>query len=84
MLKGNAYAFKELSDRVYGKMKETVAVDVNPYRRMSDEDLKARIKQLEAELGYAPALPSASEDPKTKPAKENAPEAVSRAFKTTF
>ena len=43
LLKGNAYASKELSDRAYGRLKERIAVDVGPYRDMSNEDIQARI-----------------------------------------
>jgi hypothetical protein len=59
-LKGNAYAFKELADRAYGKLKERHEVEVGPYREMTEEQLLQRIKQLEQqELGItreAPAL----------------------------
>ena len=58
LLKGNAYAFKELSDRAYGRLKEKIAVDVGPYRDMSNEDIEARIKELARELGVTPALPA--------------------------
>ena len=61
LLKGNAYCFKELSDRAYGRLKEHVAVDVGPYRDMTDDDLKARIADLEKQLGVIPALPPADE-----------------------
>ena len=64
LLKGNAYAFKELSDRAYGRLKERVEVDVGPYRDLSDDDLKARIAELEAKLGYTPALPPVAEGSK--------------------
>ena len=68
LLKGNAYAYKELADRAYGRQKEKVEVDVSQYRDLSDEELQARIAELERQLGISssgPALlPSASE---TKP-----------------
>jgi hypothetical protein len=64
LLKGNAYAFKELSDRAYGRLKEKVEVDVGPYRHMSDADLRTRIAELEKQLGYTPALPPAEDEPK--------------------
>jgi len=38
-LRGNAYAFKELADRAYGKLKESHQVDVSRYQDLSDEDL---------------------------------------------
>ena len=50
---GNAYAFKELADRAYARLKEKVEVDVGPYRHMSDEDLQARIEELQRQLGVA-------------------------------
>ena len=40
LLKGNAYAFKELSDRAYGRLKERVEFDVSPYRNLTDDELK--------------------------------------------
>lgn len=55
--KGNAYSFKELADRAYGRLEEHVALDVSPYREMSDDDFKARIAELERQLGITPALP---------------------------
>jgi hypothetical protein len=64
LLKGNAYAFKELADRAFGKLKETHAHEISPYRDMTDEDLKTRIAELESELGLPPALPPASDDAK--------------------
>jgi hypothetical protein len=50
-LKGNAYAFQQLADRAYGKLKERVEYDVSEYREMSDEALIERLHQLEAQLG---------------------------------
>lgn len=32
LLKGNAYAFKELSDRAYGRLKERIGVEAGPLR----------------------------------------------------
>ena len=64
LLKGNAYAFKELSDRAYGRLKERIEVEAGPLRNMSDDDLKVRIAELEKQLGLVPALPPASEDSK--------------------
>ena len=51
--KGSPYAFQVLSDRAYGKLKDTHQVDVSPYRDMSDADLAVRIKQLEQQLGFS-------------------------------
>lgn len=64
LLKGNAYAFKELSDRAYGKMKEKIEVEAGPLRDMSDEGLRARVAELQAKLGLVPALPPAEDDSK--------------------
>jgi hypothetical protein len=66
-LRGNGYIFETLANRAFGKLKETVAVDVNPLRDLSDDDLKARIAELEHELGVPqqPAqLPPASDESK--------------------
>jgi hypothetical protein len=59
-LKGNAYAFKELADRGFGKLKERHEVEVGPYRDATEEQIRQRIAQLERQLGIeraAPALP---------------------------
>jgi hypothetical protein len=54
--KGSPYAFQVLSDRAYGKLKETHAIEHNPYKHLSDEQLNERIKELEErlakDLGY--------------------------------
>ena len=44
------YAFQVLSDRAYRKLKETHAIEPNPYKHLSDEELEARIKELEQKL----------------------------------
>lgn len=62
LLKGNEYAFKELSDRAYGRLKERVEFDVSPFRNMTDDELKTWIGELEKQLGLVRALPPASED----------------------
>jgi Family of unknown function (DUF5681) len=56
-LKGNAYCFKELADRAYGKIKEhteLTGASGGPleYREISDEDLEKQIAQLEHQLGF--------------------------------
>ena len=66
--KGNAYGFRELTDRAYGKLKETHAVEVDPYRGVSDEELVARMHQLEGQLGFTKVLPSADEPEVLPPA----------------
>jgi len=53
LLRGNVYAFKELADRAFGKLKETHQVDVSPYKDVPAEDLAKEIKRLEVQLGYA-------------------------------
>lgn len=66
-LKGNAYAFKELADRAFGKLKERHEVEIGPYKDLSDEELQKRIADLERKLGVPsqPApLPSASDESK--------------------
>ena len=67
-MRGNAYAFKELADRAYGKLKERHEVEVSPYRDLTDEQLLQRIRELERELG----MPS-SEPELLPPASESKP-----------
>lgn len=38
-MKGNAYAFKDLADRAYGKLKERVDHEVHPYQDLSEEQI---------------------------------------------
>jgi hypothetical protein len=72
--KGSPYAFQVLSDRAFGKLKETHAIEHNPYKHLSDEELEAKIKDLEQrlakDLGYVKAepqiLPPAKDDPKVQ------------------
>lgn len=63
--RGNAYCFKELADRAYGKIKEKIEVDTNPLRDMSEEALTERIHELEKQLGYVPQ--PADDSTSTKP-----------------
>ena len=51
--RGNAYAFKELADRAYGRLKERHELEISPYHAMSDEDLLKRIRELEDQLGVS-------------------------------
>lgn len=44
--KGNAYAFAVLSDRAFGKLKERHEVEVGPYREMTDDELRERIRAI--------------------------------------
>lgn len=55
LLKGNAYAFKEQSDRVYGRLKERIEVEAGPLRHMTDDELEQRAAALQRQLGLAPA-----------------------------
>ena len=66
-LKGNAYAFKELADRAFGKLREVHQVEVSPYREMSDEDVKKRIAELEQQLGFSPAILPPADENEPKP-----------------
>jgi hypothetical protein len=66
-LKGNAYAFKELADRAYGKLKERHEVEVGPYREATDEQIQQRIRELERQLGIERAAPALPPAPDTKP-----------------
>ena len=64
LLKGNAYLFKQLADRAYGKVTNTVEVDVSAgmiaeriaegrkrvLAGMTDEEIKDKIEQLRAQL----------------------------------
>jgi hypothetical protein len=67
--RGNAYAFKELADRAYGKLKDHVEYDLSPYRDESDEAIRARIAELERELGIT--RQSGPEPPSTPTSKPN-------------
>lgn len=50
--KGSPYAFQVLSERAFGKVKETHQVVISPYEDLSHEDLATQIKRLEEQLGY--------------------------------
>jgi hypothetical protein len=66
-LKGNAYAFKELADRAYGKMKESIQHEISQYREASEQEIHTRIAELEHKLGYGPRTPQLlppADDPK--------------------
>ena len=77
-LKGNAYAFNELADRAYGKLKESRVIEHAPFQGISTPDLEAQIEQLEAKLiaglvekGYTVTkppqlLPAAEDDSKVQ------------------
>lgn len=64
LLKGNAYAFKELAERAYGKLverKELTGANGGPIetREVSDADLSQRISELERDLGLTAAIDEA-------------------------
>jgi hypothetical protein len=62
--KGNAYAYQVLSDRAFGKLKETIHAEVSPYREYTDEELQKRLHELEQKLGYVKVLPPSDDTPK--------------------
>lgn len=65
---GNAYALKELANRVFGKLKERHEVEIGPYKDLSDDELQKRIADLERKLGVPSqpaALPPASDESKS-------------------
>jgi hypothetical protein len=77
-LKGNAYAFKELADRAFGKLKERHEIEVDrPHRNLTVDELRERITQtrerigqMEKELELPPSglgLPAPSKDELEKP-----------------
>ncbi len=70
--KGNPRVFKVLADRAFGKVQETIELDVSQgiverlqaaRRRelegLSDEELEEQIRQLVQQLGYVPAIDEA-------------------------
>jgi hypothetical protein len=56
--KGNAYVFKELAERGYGKLKEIQQV-THVYEEVKDADLNTRIADIERDLGLARAIDEA-------------------------
>jgi hypothetical protein len=40
--KGSPYGFQVLADRAFGRLKETHAIEHNPYKDLSNEELEAR------------------------------------------
>jgi len=55
--KGSPYCFQVLSERAFGKLRESIQHEVRPYAEATDEDLQERIKQLERELGVPSSDP---------------------------
>jgi hypothetical protein len=62
--KGNAYAFKELADRAYGKMKESIQHEVTRYQAANEQEINERIRELEHKLGFPEPKILPPEDPK--------------------
>lgn len=52
-LKGNAYAFQQLADRAYGKLKEKVELEVTELHDVPTRTLEQQLADLEARLGYS-------------------------------
>jgi len=52
LIKGNAYVFKELAERAYGKIKESREV-THIHQDLSDKELDEQIADLERKLGLA-------------------------------
>jgi hypothetical protein len=48
--KGSPYAYQVLSDRAYGKLKETIHAEISPYQEVSTPDLEAHVQELEAKM----------------------------------
>ena len=57
-LKGNAYAFQQLADRAYGKLKERVEYEVTQYAEVSEKAIIERIAELENQLGIVRQIES--------------------------
>lgn len=55
--KGSPYAFQVLSDRAFGKLKETHAVEYSPYKGETEENIQKRIREIEERLGYRSSEP---------------------------
>ena len=58
LMKGNAYTFKELAERGYGKLKEAKEV-THIYQDVPDSDLQRRMDELIRDLGLARAVDEA-------------------------
>jgi hypothetical protein len=51
LLRGNAYVFKELAERAYGKVTQSIEVAVTDLTQLTDEQLLVRLRDLEVEQG---------------------------------
>ena len=60
LAKGGAFAFQVLSDRAYGKLKETREIG-NEYNDIPDDQVQAEIDKLMARIGLARAADDAAE-----------------------
>ena len=49
--KGSPYAFQVLSERGFGKLKETYQHEIHPYQDATEEELVKRLHELEGKLG---------------------------------
>lgn len=58
LLKGNAYTFKELAERGYGKLQEKKEV-THVYQEVPDADLQRRVDSLIRDLGLAAQVDAA-------------------------
>lgn len=56
-LKGNAYAFKELADRAFGKLEERHEFEMHPYSELNEQQMLKRIAELERQLGMKSVAP---------------------------
>lgn len=72
LCKGNAYVFKELADRGYGKLKESKEV-THIHQDVPDTDLEKRISELLTDLGLAAQIDATggTEKPQTGAGKTN-------------
>lgn len=72
LCKGNAYVFKELAERGYGKLKEHREV-THIYQDVPDTDIEKRISELLADLGLAAQIDAAggTEKPQAGASKAN-------------
>ena len=67
--KGNAYCFKELAERAYGKLPETKEV-MHKYQNVADQDLQARMDAILKELGLVKQIDAVCEKAEEQACKE--------------
>jgi len=51
--KGSPYAYQVLSDRAFGKLKESRVIEHAPFQDVSTPDLEAHIQELEANPDFS-------------------------------